>query len=97
MTQPFTKAQVLIDQVRQFDSLAIDQGQGRHRQLFHVQEITFRSVRQDDGSYRNTYTIESEPLPETGEPWRIEFPAGTVVTRVLRAPQGNKSDRNVPV
>lgn len=82
MTEPFTEEQVLIDQVRSGESLAIDQGQGR--QLFQVENKIFHSVRQDDGSYRNTYTIESEPLPATGEPWRIEFPAGTVVTRLLR-------------
>ena len=37
-----------------------------------------------DGTYRNTYTIESEPLQGTGKPWVLEFPAGTVVTRLRR-------------
>jgi hypothetical protein len=82
MTEPFTEEQVLIDQVRAGDSLAIDQGMGR--QLFQVEKVHIHSVRQDDGSYRNTITIESEPLQATGEPWRIEFPSGTVVTRLLR-------------
>jgi hypothetical protein len=80
--EPFTEEQVPIEQVRGGDSLAIDQGRGR--QLFQVENLQWASVRQPDGSYRNTFTIESEPLPETGEPWRVEFPAGTIVTRLHR-------------
>ena len=45
---------------------------------------SWKSVQQPDGTHRNTWTIESEPLPATGEPWRIEYPGGTVVTRLRR-------------
>jgi hypothetical protein len=82
MTEPFTEEQVLIDQVRYGESLAVDQGQGR--QLFQIENVILHQVQQDDGSYRTTYTIESEPVAATGKPWRIEFPAGTVVTRLRR-------------
>lgn len=82
MVEPYNEEQVPIDTVKGGDSLAVPDDQGR-RVLFQVENITFRSVRQDDGSYRNALTIESEPLPETGEPWRIEHPSGTVVTRLL--------------
>lgn len=84
MTEPFTEEQIRIENVRPGMSLAIDEGQGRR--LFQVENLTFHSVRQDDGTLRNTFAIESEPLPATDEPWRIEFPAGTIVTRLRRVP-----------
>jgi hypothetical protein len=83
MTQPFTEEQVQIEHVQPGYSLAIDQGRGR--QLFQVENIVFQSSRQGDGTYRNTYTLESEPLQATGEPWTIELPAGAIVTRLRRA------------
>lgn len=81
--EPFTEEQVLIDVVRTGDSLAIPDEAGR-RALFQVENKGFRSLRQNDGSYVNTHSIESEPLQARGEPWRIEYPAGTIVTRLRR-------------
>jgi hypothetical protein len=80
--EPFTEVQVSIDYVQTGNSLAIDEGLGR--QLFQVEEVQFHSKRQDDGSYRNTYTIVSEPLQTTGKPWEVTCPAGTIVTRLRR-------------
>jgi hypothetical protein len=46
MTEPFTEEQVLIDQVRYDESLAVDQGHGR--QLFQVENVILHEVQQDD-------------------------------------------------
>ncbi|WP_431240440.1 hypothetical protein ACQ86B_13715 [Mycolicibacterium aichiense] len=82
--EQFTEEQVLIDEVRSGDSLAVVDDETGRRVLFQVENKKFRSVRQEDGSLVTTLTIESEPLPETGEPWSIDYPSGEIVTRILR-------------
>lgn len=81
--EPFAEEQVRIDVIQAGDSLAIIDDNGR-RVLFQVENKRWHTVRQDNGTFRTTHTIESEPLPDTGEPWRIEYPAGTIVTRIHR-------------
>jgi hypothetical protein len=81
MTKPFTEEQVPIDEVRGGDSLALP-GEGGRRVLFQVENKIISSVQQPDGSHRDTVILESEPLQATGEPARIEFPVGAVVTRL---------------
>lgn len=69
-----------VEQVRTGFSLAIDRGQGR--QLFQVEEVAFHSERLEGGNYLNTYTFTSEPV-DGGDPWVIQYPAGTRVCRIL--------------
>ncbi|MEZ0357332.1 hypothetical protein [Mycobacterium sp. SA01] len=82
--EQFTEEPVLIDEVRPGDSLAVVDDETGRRVLFQVENKRFSSVRQEDGTYRNTLTVESEPLPETGEPWSITYASGDIVTRILR-------------
>lgn len=50
--------------------------------LFRVNAVGGSSKRQDDGSYRNTRILESEPRPDTGQPMKVEYATGEQVKRM---------------
>lgn len=69
-----------IEQVQLGFSLLVDLGQGP--QLFDVENVRFRSIQGDDGSFVGTYMLTSGP-GVGGVPWKVEYTAGTEVKRVL--------------
>jgi hypothetical protein len=69
-----------VEQVQLGFSLLVDRGQGP--QLFQVENVRFRAMQEADGSHVSTYMLTSEPV-DGGDPWNIEYPAGTQVSRVL--------------
>jgi hypothetical protein len=71
---------VPVEQVQLDYSLLVDQGQGP--QVFHVGKVRFRSIQGPDGTYVGTYLLASEPV-EGNDPWEIEYPSGTQVSRIL--------------
>jgi hypothetical protein len=69
-----------IEQVQLGFTLLVDPGQGP--QLFHVENVRFRSIQGPDGSWVGTYLLVAEPA-DGGTPWRVEYTAGTQVSQVL--------------
>jgi len=70
-------AEVRVENVRPGMSLAVEEG--GHLLQFNVEEVGFRLTQGEE----SWFTLKSEPL-ENGEPWVLEYPAGTVVTLILR-------------
>jgi len=69
-----------VEQVQLGFSLLVDEGQGP--QVFQVDNVRFRSLQGPDGSYVGTYLLTAEPV-EDADPWRVEYPAGTEVSRIM--------------
>ncbi|WP_140697206.1 hypothetical protein [Mycolicibacterium hodleri] len=69
-----------VEQVQLGFSLLIDEGQGP--QVFHVDNVRFRSLQGADGSYVGTYLMTAE-RGEDADPWKVEYAAGTQVSRIM--------------
>jgi len=71
-----------VQQVEPGFTLAIPSEGGQPRRPFQVEEVGWE--------YKNALgekammVLTSEPLPDTGEPWVLKYPIGTLVTRVMR-------------
>lgn len=74
---------VPVEQVQLNHALLVDRGHGP--ELFEVENVRFRSLQQEDGSWVGTYLLTAEPV-DGGEPWKVEYPAGTPVSRVRDQP-----------
>ncbi|MGJ6126682.1 hypothetical protein QN239_29300 [Mycolicibacterium sp. Y3] len=70
-------AEVPVEHIDNGMTLVVEEG--GHSLQFNVEE---RGARHRPGS-PVIYTLKSEPLDD-GKPWVLEYPAGTIVTRVLR-------------
>jgi hypothetical protein len=86
---------VPVGYVRSGYLVVLNRGQGP--QAFQVENAIFKSVRQDDGTYRNTHTFVLTPMsretgnPESGDPWEVTYQAGEgilVTYRTGRRPIG---------
>ena len=77
-----------IESVRPGYSLAVDRGHGL--QLFQVDEVSFRHSKDSEGNPVTAFVLTSGPLAGGGDPWVLQYPAGTSVLRLLR-PSGTSS------
>jgi hypothetical protein len=71
-----------VQQVKPGFTLAIPSEGGQPRRVFQVEEVGWE--------YKNApgekakMVLTSEPLPDSGEPWVLKYPIGTLVARVMR-------------
>jgi hypothetical protein len=77
MVQRMDVAEVPVEQIAEGMTLVVEED--GHSLQFNVEEKGFRHVQ--GGPLM--FTLKSEPLTD-GQPWILEYPAGTIVTRILR-------------
>jgi hypothetical protein len=70
-----------VERVQAGMTLVVDRGEGP--QLFQVENVAFSSKRADDGGYVNAWTLTSGQVADGGDPWKIEYAAGSSVRRIL--------------
>lgn len=78
--------QIPVEQVKRGMTLAIPCEAGLSPRAFQVDEIGWEHKKAEGKPA--TFTLTSEPLPDTGQPWVVEYPIGTLVTQVLRIHDG---------
>ena len=74
--------QIPVEQVKPGMTLAIPSESGLSPRAFQVDEVAWEHKKAEGKP--PIFTLTSEPLPDTGQPWVVEYPIGTPVTRVLR-------------
>lgn len=79
MAKQYETETITVNEVRPGDALAVPDESGRPV-LFRVENFGF--THRPPAAV--VYTLSSEPLPDTGEPWVLEYPAGAVLTRIIR-------------
>ncbi|MEX3648353.1 hypothetical protein [Mycolicibacterium porcinum] len=80
-SRPLDAQMIPVEHVKPGYSLAVEEG--GQRLLFQVEKTGFSSVRGDDGTLVNKIILTSGEVAGGGDPWVLEYPAGTPVCRIL--------------